>query len=108
MIQQDRAASTSITIEIMASCSQTSTYPDPNVTVANLPSAGEFPSYQIAIIVCAATTSFVATIFVGLRIFTRWFMLHLWGWEDWMMVLALLFGYAMSEAFIHGISISIQ
>ncbi len=80
------------------------TTPDVGVDVTSTSGhlAAQDSSYQTAVIVCAAVTAFIGTVFVALRVYTRWWMLNLWGWEDWMIVLALGFGYATSEAFIQG------
>lgn len=46
------------------------------------------------VIVCGAITTAVATVFVAARFYSRVGLLHTVGWEDWFILLALVFSYA--------------
>ncbi|KAH8908344.1 hypothetical protein BR93DRAFT_944032 [Coniochaeta sp. PMI_546] len=54
-------------------------------------------NYQANIIVCAALTWIVAASFVGLRFYTRRWLVRILGWEDWV-ILASLFFSALNSA----------
>jgi hypothetical protein len=45
-------------------------------------------SYQTDIIVCAAVTAAIGTVFVALRFYTRRYILHVLGAEDWLILIA--------------------
>lgn len=49
-----------------------------------------------AVVVFPTLTAVVATILVALRFYTRWRILRLLGWEDWLLLVALLFGITNS------------
>lgn len=46
------------------------------------------------VIVCAAITTSIATVFVAARFYSRAGLLGTVGWEDWFMLVALFFSYA--------------
>lgn len=45
-------------------------------------------SYQPDIIACAVVTAVISSVFVGLRFYTRGHLLHVLGWDDWLLLLA--------------------
>lgn len=58
-------------------------------------------SYQVDIIICAAVTTIIGTIFVGLRFYVRLMILRVLQWEDWMILAAQVFSAIMCACFLH-------
>jgi hypothetical protein len=62
-------------------------------------SATQFPglssnpheSQQASIIACGAVTFAIGTLFVALRFYTRGWLLHVLGAEDWVILVSLVF-----------------
>jgi len=64
----------------------------PNATTAAAalpPNSNE--SKQVDIIVCAVITWLAAAVFVAARFYTRWFLVRVLSWEDWAILIALVF-----------------
>ncbi|KAF3771338.1 hypothetical protein M406DRAFT_31482, partial [Cryphonectria parasitica EP155] len=57
-------------------------------------------SWQKNIMACAVATWVIAAVFVGLRFYLRGHILHVLGWEDWVILLALVFSAAHSAGYI--------
>ncbi|KAK0633949.1 hypothetical protein B0T14DRAFT_84106 [Immersiella caudata] len=55
--------------------------------------------YSVDIMVSAAVTAFVGTVFVVLRFYTRRIIITVLNWEDWLIVAAQVFSNAMCVAF---------
>jgi hypothetical protein len=49
-------------------------------------------SYQVDIMVCAVLTAVIGTVFVALRFYTRRIIVHVLGWEDWLILVAQVGG----------------
>lgn len=43
-------------------------------------------SYSVDIMVCAASTAAIGLVFVALRFYTRWFIMQVLNWEDWLLL----------------------
>jgi hypothetical protein len=57
-------------------------------------------SYQANIIACSVITTALAAGFVAARFYTRRVLLHVWSWEDWLIVLSLLLSTFCSTTII--------
>lgn len=76
--------------------------PDPSYfDPANHPAPGTGPgppgvpggtdrSYSVEIMVCACVTTAIGFTFVGMRFYTRMFILRVMNWEDWLILIALV------------------
>jgi hypothetical protein len=82
---------------------------------ANHPAAGTGPgppgvpggtdrSYSVDIMVCAVVTALISFIFVGMRFYTRLFIVRLLHWEDWLILAAQVFSTVMCGGFVHGLA----
>lgn len=63
-------------------------------------------SYQIDIIICAAITALIGTVFVALRFYVRVTILRVLQWEDWIILVAQVFSVIMCGCFIHSENIT--
>ncbi|OIW30360.1 hypothetical protein CONLIGDRAFT_366305 [Coniochaeta ligniaria NRRL 30616] len=61
-------------------------------------------NYQANIIVCAVLTCIIAALFVGLRFYTRRFLVRILGWEDWVILVSLFFSLLNSAGAIEQVS----
>ena len=82
-----------------------------SVTAMSAPPAGppaqledQGTSYQTNIIVCAVITWLIAVAFVAMRFYTRRVLLRVLRWEDWMIVVALVFAAANNAGMIERMS----
>jgi hypothetical protein len=57
-------------------------------------------SYQANVVACAVLTWVGAAVFVGARFYTRRVLLHVLGWEDWAILLSLVFAAICSAGMI--------
>ena len=57
-------------------------------------------SYQANIIACSVITWAAAAAFVAARFYTRRLLLHVWSWEDWVIVLSLMLSTMCSTSII--------
>ncbi|KAK1756612.1 hypothetical protein QBC47DRAFT_380256 [Echria macrotheca] len=57
-------------------------------------------SYQASIIACSVVTWAVAAFFVAARFYTRRLLLHVWSWEDWVIVVSLVLSSMCSASII--------
>jgi hypothetical protein len=59
-------------------------------------------SHQAGLICCAVITWAIAALFVALRFYTRRWLLHLLGTEDWVILVSLVFSALMSAFIVAG------